>query len=147
MKNLLTFVYVILIVFYIVGTYKILGETRVVFDRFQQVSDKLDYLNENYENIVKDRVITLPLTGQASWYDYQLVDGWSSVGHYVCASRVFEKKDILRVTNLDNGKSTACLVTDYVENLDVIIDLSSTAFEELAPLDRGIINVSVSQIN
>lgn len=84
--------------------------------------------------------------GQASYYDYVLANGWSSLGHYVCATRDFERYSIVKVTNLDNGKVIECKVTDYVENPEVIIDLSSTAFQDLAPLHLGIVNVSVEQL-
>lgn len=106
------------------------------------IREKIEQLDQNYETI------TYADQGSASWYDYQLDSGWSSVGHYVCASRDFERYSMLRVVNMENGKVTGCLVTDYVENPDVIIDLSSTAFADLAPLSQGIIKeVSVSQIN
>lgn len=88
--------------------------------------------------------------GKASYYDYVLKSGWSSKGHRVCAVRDWPRKTMLEVTNLDNGATTRCLVTDYgpeeARHPDRIIDLSSTAFADLAPLARGIINVSVREV-
>ena len=87
------------------------------------------------------------LEGRASWYDYVLASGWSSKGHFVCATRDFERYSMVRVTNSDTDKSIECKVTDWVENPDVIIDLSSTAFDALLPLHRGIIQrVKVEQL-
>lgn len=77
--------------------------------------------------------------GVASWYDYTLADGWSSVGHYVCASRDFARKTRLRVTDLSTGKQVDCTVTDYIEHPGRVIDLSSTAFAALKPLKYGLI--------
>lgn len=106
------------------------------------IRERIEQMNNDYE------YITFSDLGAGSWYDYTLDNGWSSVGHYVCASRDFNRYSMLKVVNLDNGKSTGCLVTDYVENPDVIIDLSSTAFKELAPLEQGIIdNLSIIKIN
>lgn len=92
------------------------------------------------EEVDKEVVSTVVgLTGMASWYDYELDNGWSSVGHYVCASRDFPRKTKLLVTDLSTGKSVNCTVTDYIEHPDRIIDLSSTAFEALKPLKYGLI--------
>lgn len=86
--------------------------------------------------------------GTASWYDYTLDSGWSSVGHYVCAMRDFPRKTKVRVTDLSTGKHVDCLVTDYIEHPDRIIDLSSTAFEALKPLKYGLIhNVRVEALS
>lgn len=92
---------------------------------------------------VKPRVIV----GTASWYDYVLDSGWSSEGHFVCASRDFKRQTRLKVTDLSTGKFTYCTVTDYIEHPDRIIDLSSTAFSAIKPLKYGLINpVSVEEV-
>lgn len=89
------------------------------------------------------------IIGQASWYDYQLASGWSSVGHKVCASRDFPKYTYLLVTELEHYYQTVCYVTDYGPDDSVhpdrIIDLSSTAFVELAPIELGTIMVRVQK--
>jgi hypothetical protein len=63
--------------------------------------------------------------------------------HYTCASRDFKRGTMLYIENIDNGNTTTCRVNDYVENPDVILDLSSKAFAELAPLSIGIINIKI----
>jgi rare lipoprotein A (peptidoglycan hydrolase) len=108
----------------------------------------------NYINIASGKPlsdISYTLTGQASFYDYVTKDGWSSVGHYVCATREFERYSYLKVTNLDNNKSVVCKKTDYGPDPNVwperIIDLSSTAFAEIGSLKRGILpNVTVEKL-
>jgi len=104
--------------------------------------------------------------GKASWYDYSLPDYPSySKENYTAASRDYPKGTMLRVckagTNPNNiqveidcskkseGVLVDCVivrVNDYVENPDVIIDLSSKAFSELAPLSRGIIDVEITKL-
>ena len=90
------------------------------------------------------------LTGEASYYDYVLDSGWSSVGHYVCAVRDFEKYSMVKATNMLNGRSVICKVTDYVpdelEFPERIIDLSSTAYKEIADLEVGVIPVRVEYV-
>jgi len=90
------------------------------------------------------------LTGKASFYDYILDSGWSSRGHFVCATRDFERYSFVRATNLDNGKSVVCKVTDFGPNETIyperIIDLSSTSFAQIADLSIGVVNVSVEQL-
>lgn len=86
------------------------------------------------------------LEGRASWYDYELPSGWSSKGHFVCATRDFERYSFVKVINLKNGKSIKCKITDYVENPNVIIDLSSASFDAISDLKLGIISVKVEQL-
>jgi rare lipoprotein A (peptidoglycan hydrolase) len=89
--------------------------------------------------------------GVASYYDYTLKSGWSSVGHRVCATRDFKRGTTIRVTNLDNGKTVDCLVTDFGPDASIhpdrIVDLSSTAFSHLALLSSGLIkNVKIEKV-
>jgi len=101
--------------------------------------------------------------GYASWYDYDCLYGECktkycsldrkiegkcySQQNLTCASRDFPRETILMITNTANGKQVTCRVNDYVENPDVIIDLSSKTFKALAPLSIGIINVEIEIIN
>ena len=90
------------------------------------------------------------LTGEASYYDYELDNGWSSIGHYVCATRNFVRYSMVRATNVANGKSVDCKVTDYGPDESIfpnrIIDLSSTAFASISDLKSGVIAVKVEQL-
>lgn len=87
-------------------------------------------------------------TGIASYYDYVLDSGWSSVGHKVAAMRDIPRGTMVLVTNLDNNRSVVVKITDFGPDKNIfperIIDLSSTAFSELQPLRLGLIkNVKV----
>ena len=90
--------------------------------------------------------------GEASYYDYYLKDqNWSSIGHYVCATRFFNRYSILEITNLENDKSVYCFVTDYGPDGEIwpdrVIDLSSTAFKAIQDLKLGTIKeVSVRKV-
>lgn len=81
--------------------------------------------------------------GIASWYDYTLAGIEWSKTHSTCASRTAKRYSTITVENLDNGKKVDCFVNDWVENPKVIVDLSSHAFEQLAPLSKGLINVQI----
>lgn len=90
-----------------------------------------------------------PFRGESSHYDYMLPSGWSSLGHYVCATRVREwRYKMVRVTDLDTGKYVDCLQTDHGPSEEIfperIVDLSSTSFSVLKDLKYGVIkNVSI----
>lgn len=86
------------------------------------------------------------LVGVASWYDYTIQGYEWSNDHLTCASRDFKRYSTIKITNLDNGNSINCYVNDYVENKDVIIDLSSYAFSKLAPLKLGLINIKAEEL-
>lgn len=62
---------------------------------------------------------------------------------YTCASRDIPRGTEIYVENTETGKGIHCRVNDWVENPDVILDLSSHAFEELAPLSTGIIPIKI----
>jgi rare lipoprotein A (peptidoglycan hydrolase) len=71
--------------------------------------------------------------GQASWYDLP----GARAG--VCAHRTIPKGTVVKVTNLDTGKSINCTVDDrgpYTEGK--IIDLYRDDFARLAPLEQGV---------
>ena len=90
----------------------------------------------------------LSQTGVASYYDYTLDSGWSSLGHNVCATRDWERYSYVRVTNIANGKSIVCKITDYGPEEAIfperIVDLSSHAFSQIADLKLGVINVTIT---
>jgi len=88
--------------------------------------------------------------GIASYYDYTIGD-WSSVGHYVCATRDFIRYSYVRATNVANGKTVEVCVTDYGPDESIhpdrIIDLSSTAFNTISSTKLGLVDVKVEQLN
>lgn len=99
----------------------------------------------------------IQLKGKASFYDYNLKDSPSySRFHATAASRDLPRGSKAKVCTID--KCIEIRINDFgpqkcpVNNpncylKDRVIDLSSFAFVQLAPLNQGIINVIVTQIN
>jgi len=89
-------------------------------------------------------------TGVASWYDYDLNGIEWSISHDTCASRDFKRYGMVRVTNIDNGKSVECYVNDFGPELGQTperhIDLSSHAFKQISDLGIGLINVKIEEL-
>ncbi len=74
-------------------------------------------------------------TGKASWYSYPGL---------TAAHRTLPFGTIVRVTNLANGKQVTVTIRDrgpYVDGR--VIDLSDSAFKEVAGLSTGVINVKI----
>lgn len=74
-------------------------------------------------------------SGSASWYE-------GRTGQ--CAHRTLPLKTVVKVTNLENGKSTRCKVTNRGPyHGGRVIDLTKGSFAKVAPLSRGVIKVRV----
>ena len=75
-------------------------------------------------------------SGVASWYDaYGLT----------AAHKTLPKGTVVKVTNLENGKSVNVVIRDrgpYVKGR--IIDLSDNAFSRIAPLGKGVVRVKIT---
>ncbi|MFH2105231.1 MAG: septal ring lytic transglycosylase RlpA family protein [Parcubacteria group bacterium] len=87
---------------------------------------------------VLEDVPEVTMHGGASWYD--------APTRQSAAMRVFNKGDMVRVTNLANGKSIEVVVADrgpYINGR--IIDLSTDAFAQIAPLSQGVTQVKVEK--
>ena len=87
-------------------------------------------------------------SGIGSWYDYSL-DGieWSK-DHNTAASRTLERYSHAKITNIENGRSVVVFINDYGPErwTGREIDLSSHAFEQLAPLSSGLIKVQIEPL-
>lgn len=82
-------------------------------------------------------------SGQASWYRYK--------NGLFAASPDYPKGSVLRVKNLDNGKTVEVVVNDYGPDRSIhpdrVIDLDYVAFSEIASPGAGIVNVSVEEVS
>lgn len=80
--------------------------------------------------------------GKASWYSYK--------GGLFAASPDFPKGSILKVYNLDNGKSVNVTINDYgperALHPDRVLDLDKVAFKKLAPVSAGTIKIRVEVV-
>ena len=88
--------------------------------------------------------------GTASWYDYDLEINWEikewSKSHDTCALRIYERYKTYKVCTED--KCITCYHNDYgPAREDRVIDLSSHAFKQLAPLKQGLVHVKVFILN
>lgn len=104
----------------------------------------LDY-DFNYSQVeeVSTQEVEQPLyEWWASWYDYKLWSNWWSKTHDTCALRIYERYKYYKVCVEDN--CITCYQNDYgPQREDRVIDLSSQAFKQLAPLRKWIIRVKV----
>lgn len=77
--------------------------------------------------------------GRASWYAYK--------GGLFAASPDFAKGSVLRVTNLDNGKSVDVTINDFGPERNIhpdrVVDLDKVAFAKIAATSAGTINVKI----
>lgn len=92
--------------------------------------------------------------GIASWYSVASSSNITASGEefqdeeMTCAMWDVPFNTKFKVTNMENGKSVVCRVNDRGPNrrLNRLIDLSKGAFEKIADLDKGIINVKIERI-
>lgn len=81
------------------------------------------------------QVVSNAQTGKATWY---------ATPGLTAAHRTLPFGTIVRVTNLTNGKQVTVTIRDRGPYGDGrIIDLSDTAFKEIAALSTGVINVKI----
>jgi len=85
----------------------------------------------------------------ASWYDYTLNINWVekewSKTHDTCALRIYERYQTYKVCADD--KCITCYHNDFwPKREDRVIDLSSHAFKQLAPLKLGLVHVRVYNV-
>lgn len=97
-------------------------------------------------------------TGVASWYDESsflgLKRGNTSLGekvypwHLIAAHKTLPLPCVVRVTNLENGRSVKCRVNDRGPFIgDRIIDLSPRAAKKLGFRDQGLTSVEVEVLS
>jgi rare lipoprotein A len=75
-------------------------------------------------------------SGKATWYRWNEGE---------CAHKTLPRGTVVTITNLANGRTATCTVTDrgpYGGNR--IIDLDDGTFAQLAPLSAGIIDVTIT---
>ena len=103
------------------------------------------------------------LEGKASWYSFESCRAEGTSGYYTASQEPFIETamtcalphknfdGLYKVTNLENGKSVVVRHNDKgpgkkPRSRGVVIDLSRGAFEKIAPLSKGIVNVRVEAV-
>jgi len=95
--------------------------------------------------------------GKVSWYGggedlgEEILNDKTATGEkfdhtaYTCASYLYLPNTMLKVTNIENGKSVVVRVNDLGPRKDLgrAVDLTRTAFQQIADLNDGIITVKI----
>lgn len=101
--------------------------------------------------------------GKASWYSFQSCRSEGTSGYYTASLEPFIENAMTcalphrrfdgryKVTNLKNGKSVIVRHNDFgpgkkPRNRGVIIDLSKGAFQKIADLKEGVVQVKVEAV-
>lgn len=75
-------------------------------------------------------------SGKATWYRWRAGE---------CAHKTLPRGTVVTITNVSNGRSATCVVTDRGPyGPGRIIDLDDDTFAQLAPLSTGIIDVTIT---
>ena len=107
---------------------KILKETKIV-------SKPIDE-----EIIVGTKIISYG-TGKATWYRWPSME---SKNKYYAASKTIPRGTNVWVVNTSNGKGVKVTILDRV-GASVAIDLSPTAFNQIADTSKGVLNVRIEK--
>ena len=89
------------------------------------------------------------LEGKATWYDYQLNGNRWSRTHDTAALRIKKRYWHYKVCVKDTDNCVVVYHNDYgpKEYTNKIIDLSSHAFKQLAPLSRWVVDVQIYKLD
>lgn len=117
--------------------------------QYRHPSDAVD----NAARLTQVRTVGPRETGRAAWYGGRYVGRRTSSGerldstHATAAHRTLPLNTLVRVTNLNNGRSVVVRITDRGPvNENLLIDMSPKAAEELAMKAAGIVPVSIEQV-
>lgn len=113
---------------------------------------------QTYHPMGVDQALHYGEIGTASWYDessfFGLKRGTTSLGekvmpwHNIAAHKTLPLPCVVKVTNLDNGRSVKCRVNDrgpFIGNR--IIDLSPRAAKKIGFRDQGLATVEVEVLS
>ena len=80
--------------------------------------------------------VTQSQSGQGTWYRYKPGG---------CANNSLPMGTVVTVTDVDNGATATCVVNDRGSfGYPRILDMDASVFQQLAPLDAGVINIRIS---
>jgi rare lipoprotein A (peptidoglycan hydrolase) len=103
--------------------------------------------------VVQVRAVGPRQVGEAAWYGGRYIGRRTSSGerldqiHATAAHRDLPLNSLVRVTNLNNGRSVIVRITDRGPvSESLLIDVSPKAADELAMKQAGIVRVAVEQV-
>lgn len=113
---------------------------------------------QRYHPMSVDAALSYQAVGEASWFNesrwFGLVRGNTSLGekvmpwHLIAAHKTLPLPCLVKVTNLDNGKSVKVRVNDRGPFIDGrVIDLSPRAASKIEMKDRGLAQVRVEVLS
>lgn len=113
---------------------------------------------QTYHPMSVDEALHYEDYGTASWYDessyFGLKRGQTSLGekvmpwHLIAAHKTLPLPCLVKVTNVDNGRSVKCRVNDRGPFIDDrIIDLSPRAAKKLGFRDQGLATVEIKVLS
>jgi rare lipoprotein A len=97
-------------------------------------------------------VVCLSATHRATWYGKQFHGRITKSGEIfdknklTCASNVYPIGSVLKVTNIENGKSVVVRVNDTGSFKKVTLDLSEKAFKKIADIKVGIVKIKIKKL-
>lgn len=113
---------------------------------------------QTYHPMGVDEALYYQETGTASWYNessfFGLKRGQTSIGekvypwHHIAAHKTLPLPCVVKITNLENGKSVKCRVNDrgpFIGNR--IIDLSPRSAKKIGFRDQGLAEVEVEVLS
>lgn len=120
----------------------------------KKVEEKKDEIKENKYSLDNYTVVSSDSEkGKASYYAKKFHGNKTTSGEkfsiykLTAAHRTLKFGTMVKVTNTDNGKSVVVRINDRGPfTKSKLIDLSPAAFEELASLSKGVINVKIEVV-
>lgn len=110
-------------------------------------------IGDGERKIAQVRAVGPRQVGEAAWYGGRYVGRRTSSGerldriHATAAHRDLPLNSLVRVTNLDNGRSVIVRITDRGPvSEDLLIDVSPKAADDLEMKQAGIVRVAVEQV-
>ena len=120
----------------------------------KKVEEKKEEIKENKYSLDNYTVVSSDSEkGKASYYAKKFHGNKTTSGEkfsiykLTAAHRTLKFGTMVKVTNTDNGKSVVVRINDRGPfTKSKLIDLSAAAFEELASLSKGVINVKIEVV-
>jgi rare lipoprotein A (peptidoglycan hydrolase) len=134
---------------------------RTARDKFASLADNMPRADHHQpvgtgdgdRKVVQIQAVGPRQIGEAAWYGGRYVGRRTSSGerldqiHATAAHRDLPLNSLVRVTNLNNGRSVIVRITDRGPvSESLLIDVSPKAADELAMKQAGIVRVAVEQV-
>ncbi|MBI3336073.1 septal ring lytic transglycosylase RlpA family protein [Candidatus Peregrinibacteria bacterium] len=109
--------------------------------------DRLTSLMADLDTVLTNEVHTVSFYGEDFHGDGTAFGEAFDMNALTAAHRTFPQDTLVKVTNIDNGKSVVVRINDrgpYIDGRDM--DLSRAAFESIAPSSRGVLQATFQRL-